>query len=283
MSGLERDATDVDLFGEHGGGEDRAIFSEYGTIGYANETALTVLGDASSPDNGVTLVRVTTYRGKAVTERAKPGIAQGHQILCHLLGPLYYVPPRGTRVLVVYPGGDTTQPGVIMGTVGASPFTQFKETRAVLDVGPGEDLVVKARSVTVMDHGKEETPSRFPCWLVVGPVAAGAPSISANDPTGSGFTIGGGVVGMFATDNGSPPAVKAVLELSTSQVLLALNGKGMFQCDESTGNITCGGSGVAYLVGKQCMLGPSATSVTPVVYGPAGISAIGSTTVFCTP
>jgi hypothetical protein len=73
-----------------------------------------------------------------------------------------------------------------------------------------------------------------------------------------------------------------VLNLSSTQVVLALNGKGLFRCD-SSGNITCGGSGVAYLTGKQCMLGPSPTALTPVIYGPSGMTGVPSTSVFVTP
>lgn len=285
-----RHATDQDILG---GGEEAHRYGggwiKRGVVGFAEDTSTTRAekGDGTSGDTGTTLVHVTLFEGRDLTRRPEKGKAQGRRVKAQVGWPLSVVPPLGFQVIVAFPDGDLETPGngVILTAIAPASTQQFDVDRAILDVGKDLRLTLKGQHVQLCDHGRDENPARFPCFITVGPAAPGEahPGITIQDPTGTGLRIANAVVGAVATDGGSPPGLKATLELSASQFVIALNGAGFVRCDGATSNLTVGCSGVAYLVGKQCMLGPSATALTPVVVGPSGMAGAASTCVFATP
>ena len=133
-------------------GQDEAIVFEPGTVGWSDVDDHVDLG---TPDNdGNTLVRVTLFRGRERGTAPKPGVAEGHQVLAQLASGFFRVPPTGTRVMVGFPSAFATTPGaaVIVSTLERSPDAQFNATKAKIDVGPDQDLVLKARSITITDY-----------------------------------------------------------------------------------------------------------------------------------
>lgn len=222
-SPLARDATDHDLFGT---AEQYALpIVMWGTAGWDGEPNVEDLGNAGN--DGRTLARVTLYRGKQVGRTIKPGVAQGHQVLVQIIGPLFAIPPVGTMVLCVFPEGDTITAGngAIIGWGQSSPTQQFKASRAVLDVGPSMDLVIKGRTVVLMDH-TGDAPNSFGAWLGVGPIAGGAIGVYGNDGKGAGFQVSGGVFGAMGTDGASTPAAKSILQLGPIDATISYAGGG---------------------------------------------------------
>lgn len=149
-----------------------------GTVGWNDGSAHFDL-DA---DSGVTLVRVTLFKGRNPDQDQDPitdKLAHGHEILCRIGAPLYFVPPKGSQVMVAMAAdrGLTPGAGVIFSMPIASPGTQFNDKKAKMDFGPDVELVIKAGSVTLSDYE-----DRF---YTLGPKFG----IKCGDRTGSGFHI----------------------------------------------------------------------------------------------
>lgn len=79
----------------------------WGTVGWDSDSGNSFfdLGDASGSDSetATTLIRVTLNRGKDASKALNQSVAQGHRILCQVIGSTYFVPPLGTRVIVAIP------------------------------------------------------------------------------------------------------------------------------------------------------------------------------------
>ena len=191
MNGPNRDADQREFL-------DRppAVFVEYATIGWDGQDDVLDQGTSGQDDDdGPSFVRITLYRGKPIGVKVQHGVAQGSKVIAHLLGPIFYVPPKNQRVLIAWPDGESGVP-VILGTVGFSPTAQFKRDRVVIDFGPDHDVVMKGRTLMLADHDGAGT--GFPTWLAVGPLGGGVPGIYASDPAGAGFNCAGGNFGAWA-------------------------------------------------------------------------------------
>jgi hypothetical protein len=253
---------------------------ELGTVGWDGVDEYAFLG--SGDNDGYTLVRVQLYRGRDKTKPLKKGVAQGYQIVAQIDSALFYVPPRGTRVYVALPAGmDTTKgAGVIFATVRPSPTIQFAsdksgEPRAVLDFGDETHVVIRGKSVTAQDpQGRH---------ISVGtPRAGGAAGVSAIDETGSGWTIQSGVVGLFATDNGTPPDAKSCIQLTATLIDIMQKGSTLAGAKFASGDATiCGNNFYSYTAG--CYLGAMATVANTVLWGVSGPAAAPSATVYVSP
>ena len=240
-----------------------------GVVGWNSSDEHADVGTDS--DDGHTFVRVTRFDGKSISKDPLTNAAQGHEILCQVMGPLYYIPPKGTVVLVAFPDGHAEAPGagVILGTIGGTPAVQFSETRAVLDMGEGTDLIVKGKSVTMTDHA---SPAQF---MQVGPPPQGGTSgITACDSAGGGFTVQAGVVGLFSGSGGSAPTLVQITTTSfevwqSSGSVIKLEG-GNFM----TSGTTCSVKGSAVYLGNT----PDVSS--PVLWGLTGTAGLPSPYVF---
>ncbi len=244
---------------------------EYGTAGWADQDAVEDLGDGSEGTNGRTLIRVTLFTGRDITKAPKRGVAGGRPVLVQLMAPLYVIPPKDALVVVIFPGGDFVTPGagvLLPGWIQTSPTAQFRATRAVLDVGADVDLVLRAKSITLQDHGEAETPQRFGCWLTIGPSpTGGAPGVIANDAKGGGFVISGGTVGIFGTDGASPPDAKAVLQLNKNEVRLLLKGAGYLSI-KANGDTWLHSQGQHFSTYARGAFGPIVTTALAAAIGP---------------
>lgn len=140
----------------------------YGTVGWENVPSRVVLGATGTPDQGITLVRVTLFEGRQIGPKPQTGIAQGHQVVAHILGPSFDVPPLGTRVVVAFPEGDFG-PGLILGTVGPSPTQQFSDTRTV----------VARQNLTLGDPSGNGTVEISPTGITLGHGATDAPALAS--------------------------------------------------------------------------------------------------------
>src|ERR1700690_2454791 len=152
-----------------------------GTVGWKDSDKHFDMG--TTGNDGHTLIKVTLNRGRIVGIPVE-GQADGTPVLVQSLGPLYYIPPNGTSVIVCFPDGemDSIGGGFILGTIGKSPSIQFKETRAVIDFGDTMDVIIKGKSVTLSDHN---APAQF---IQVGPPPQGGPSgITMCDSKGGGI------------------------------------------------------------------------------------------------
>ncbi len=121
-----------------------------GTVGWSDDPSIVDL----ATDGGTTLVKVQLYRGRNPVTTLDNTRAQGYQILCQVLGPLFWIPPKNTKVIVAFPDGfeQLAGAGVILGSVGTSPQTAFDETNAdiqplgttILNLMGGTDFAARA-------------------------------------------------------------------------------------------------------------------------------------------
>lgn len=217
--------------------------------------------------DGITLVRVTLFRGKSPTAAITPGIAQGLEVLARIGGGMFRIPGPGTPVMVGFPSAFAAMPGagVIVCTTEASPTIQFSPTRAKMDLGPDTDLVLKARTITLSDYS-----NRF--------VHLGADGgIQIQDSDGTGIIIQNGNIAIFSALNG---AMKTMLQVTTS-ALQAMQADGVV-VNIKGGNMTIAGSQCSLAFGSVA-LGVNASPATPAQFGPAPMAGTPSTCVFVSP
>ena len=250
-------AHDADILAKD---EDPLVF-EAGTVGWASASPHYDTAD------GVTLVRVTLFRGKSPTTPLVAGVAQGLEVLCRIGGGMFRIPPPGTPVTVGFTCAFATMPGcgVIVCTTESSPEIQFSPTRAKMDLGPDADLVLKARTITLSDYD-----NRF--------IHIGADGgIQVQDSDGTGIIIKSGGIAIFAVQNG---VMKTLLQLSASAL----------QAMQSDGSLLNMKGGNMTVVGSQCSLscgsialGVNASPATPAQFGPVPMGGSPSTCVFVSP
>lgn len=241
-----------------------------GTVGWEDEETYFEVG--SNQNDGYTLVRVQLFGSRDMTKPLKPGVGQGMKILCHIGSGVYRVPPVGTRVYVAVPDGMESNPGagVIFATVEKNPLAQYNSDRVQMNFGDDVDVVIRAKSVTMMDPG-----GRF---ITVGtPRGGGTPGIILQDETGSGGTITNGAVGWWSATGGE---AKSLIQVTTTEISL----------QQKDGAFLTLGGGDAYLVGQNSYvmgsgvyLGHAPTAATTALYGVSGPAGIASTSVFLSP
>jgi hypothetical protein len=211
------------------------------------------------PDSGVTLVRVTLFKGRNPGQDGPvtDALAHGHQILCRIGAPLSNIPPLNAQVMVAMAADRMLTPGggVIFAMPIKSPGTQFAADKAKLDFGPDYDLVIKARSVTLTDYE-----NRF---LTVGPTYG----IKCGDVTGSGLCIKDSKLLFYAAVDKTGVCS---LELSENKVFAMCTASSGGQ---SSGFKFSGGNCTVYCqqyanTASSGMLGGTASPVSGVQYGP---------------
>lgn len=239
---------------------------EAGTIGWEGDSDVAELGSADN--DGTTLVKVQLYRGiDPLQEPSADGSAQGHKILARLSGfPFWAIPPKGMQCFVAFPAGFATTPGVgvIIALPGANPFVQFSASRAKIDVGRDQDLVIKGRSVTLVMHNPDD-PNGQEDFISISP--EGGLQMGSRD--GLGVVIKDGTINLFVPDGDD---AKSVLRLSKSAIELVNKDSGgtvaMVKVAEQDVTV-CGGQFVAATAGGALGMG-AGTAATGVAYGVAG-------------
>jgi hypothetical protein len=154
---------------------------ELGTVGWSSREDITDLGTVDN--DGQTFVRVTLYAGKTPGDAVKKGVAQGREILCCLnaLGG-FSVPPRGSRVYVLFPSGMEQVDGVglIVGVVRAGQETRSNEGEGNKTITATEGVarvVVKKSGSIVLFTTNDNTPTGKAVVLELSPtkIAFSAP------------------------------------------------------------------------------------------------------------
>lgn len=244
---------------------------EMGTIGWADEDSHFDLG--TDENDGHTLVRVTLYRGKPRNIELKDDTAQGHQILCHLNSLCgMRIPPKGTRVYVMFGKGMETVPGggVIVAAIEPNPGDQLALDRTVIDYGEETHLVIRAKSVSIQDYS-----NRF---ISVGePRAGGDAGLWFQAADGTGGAIKEGAVAWWVSDSGD---AVTMLQMTTSAVQCTKKSGGYWTVD-TDGFLAFGTS--ASLRASAVYLGRLPTVANTLVWGVSGPAAVATPSVFVSP
>lgn len=126
---------------------------EIGTVGWEDEDLYYDKGTDEEGNGGYTLVRVQLFRGRDITKPLKPEIGQGHRLLCKISSGIFRIPKKGTLCYVAIPMGMEKKPGAgcIIACVEKNPTIQFDAGRVHMGF-PDEDLIIKAKSVTISDY-----------------------------------------------------------------------------------------------------------------------------------
>ena len=249
-------------------------YVEEGTVGWADDKDSTSHGNDF--DDGNTLLKVTLFEGHPDGEpTTSDGRANGHRILARVSGPVWHTPARGSRVVVVFPGGRIDQPGsgVVVAAPGPSPATRFGRDKVVLG-DRTKDVTVVGRSVSLEASFQGADGSQHYSAVSVAPQGTQA----LYDGTGlqvfedriSLKSVGGD--GLVKT-SASLSATELTLLDSTSVPLTAsVTLKG--------GNLTTLGQFVTHAYGTSMKLGFFATPATPALGGPSGVAGIPSASIF---
>lgn len=240
------------------------MVAELGTVGWEGDDDESYYEQGTDENDGHTLVRIQLYRGRNPAERIREGVAQGHKVLACPMGPLWYIPPRGTQVLVIFPGGMEAVPGAGTFIVrGRTPAGQFGPKRAKLEVPEDYDLVLKGHRVTATDWGNN--------FVSLSPEAG----VQLSNKAGDMVQLGGGsfVAGVASAGD----ATTAIIMTKDSLDLVQKDGSSMRLAG---GNWQAVGS-ATNLVGGSVGLGIA--PALPVCGGPGGPASVGSASVWVTP
>lgn len=234
-------------FGSVGWSDDGGTFYELGTDG----------------DDGSILVRVTLFRGRDPTLPLDHSVAQGQKILAKLASNFVQIPPRTTRVLVAGPDGAWNVPGgpMIISADNANPslIGNLKDGEAAVAAASsqGRVLIKKANDCVVLytvDGNGKSVMAYVGADKIQLANAFGAITI---DSSGVSLTSGQAALELTALGEAKLTGLKAAVSGSIASV---------------AGQV-------------MTMLGPGATPVTGVGYGPPGPGPVvlSSATVFVSP
>lgn len=237
--------------------EDRGSI-EMGTVGWD------VPGDHFDQNPGEpVLVKVTLFRGRrteADGNTNKTGnLASGMRVVCTIGAPLNEIPPKGSRVYVIFPSGMGYAPGVgvIITRVQSQPANQFNDAKAKMDFGADVDLVLKARSITLTDYE-----NRF---ITVGPDFG----IKFGDANANGGVLKDGKWRFYTVD-GSGNA-KTTLQLADDWAGIVYQGSSAYSAvrleDQKAWLIA---PLATYMFSIGAYIGATATAATKALYGPPG-------------
>ena len=244
-----------------------------GTVGWGEDGGnFADLGDGTEP----ALVNVTLYSGRDRSQPLRSDVAQGTRIRCRIAGPLYYVPPNGTRVMVAIPESQFHIPGagVVMFTTGPAPASQFAKDRIIIDFGPKTHVVIRGMSVVLQDA---PAAGGARCFLGVGtPYSGGARGIYALTEQGSGFSATASKAGVFAAVAG---VAKSFAQCTDTEASMTCNVGGVAGCKIAGGDVTAFGANFySYVAGTY--LGATAVAANTALWGVNGAGAVPSTSVF---
>lgn len=251
-------------------------YVEEGTVGWADDKDSTSHGNDFTDGN--TLLKVTLFEGHPDGQPTTPdGKANGHKILARVSGPVWQTPPRGSRVVVVFPGGHIDRPGhgVIVAFPGPSPTARFGRDKIVLgDPSRTRDVTVLGRSVSLEATSQDQDGTKH--YNVVSVAPEGTQVLT----DGSGLQILGERISLksVAADN----TVKTSISLSGTELTL-LDSTALPTSASVTlkgGNLTTLGQFVTHAYGTSMKLGLFASPATPALGGPSGFAAVASASIF---
>lgn len=234
-----------------------------GLVGWPNDDDIADMGTADN--DGATLLKITMHRGAFPGSEPAPGEAAGYRVSVRVPGPVFHLPPKGTEVIVAFPGGVGMVPGagVLLGALARTPDHQFSRTAVKIDAGPGRDLVLKGRAVTLTMHAPSGSGPEP--YISITP----EDGIQALDADGFGFLIKDEAVTIFAAAEDGK--AKTIVRLTREQLTLANR-----DADDAPCSLTLADQEVcvAGLVSNSftpgANLGALATAATPAMVGVGG-------------
>ena len=255
---------------------DAVTFCEEGTVGWEDSDATNFYELGTAANDGYMLVRVQLFKGKSPHTAIKPGVGQGHRLLCRVgsVAGLQEIPPLGSVVVVLIPGGDIEAPGkpVIAMTVRKNPTTQIDPKRIVWDVGQ-RHLLLRGLSVAMQDNPTSGT--SIGCSVGI-PFTGGVRGFYVTNEQGSGFSAVGKTAGAWAADSGT---AKSLLNLTSTEADLLCNDGGVAGFQVTAGDTWATGANFyAYTV--QAWIGATAVVAKPCAVTAAGPANVVSATVF---
>ena len=249
-------------------------YVEEGTVGWADDKDSTSHGNDF--EDGNTFLKVTLFEGHPDGEpTTADGRANGHRILARVSGPVWQTPARGSRVVVVFPGGRIDRPGsgVIVAAPGPSPATRFGRDKVVIG-DRAKDVTVVGRSVSLEATFQGQDGSSH--YSAVSVAQQGTQVLY----DGTGLQVHEDKVSLKSI--GADGTIKTSLSLSETELTLldsttpptsaAVTLKG--------GNLTTLGQFVTHAYGTSMKLGLFATPATPALGGPSGFTAVPSASIF---
>lgn len=249
-------------------------YVEEGTVGWADDKDSTSHGNDFKDGN--TLLKVTLFEGHPDGEpTTADGKANGHRILARVSGPVWQTPARGSRVVVVFPGGKINTPGngVIVAFPGPSPSSRFGRDKMVLG-DRTKDVVVVGRSVSLEATSQDQDGTSHYSAVSV------APQGTQVLYDGSGLQILKSQIALKSI--GGDGTIKTSISLSENELTL-LDSTALPTSASVTlkgGNLTALGQFVTIAWGTSCKLGLFATPATPALGGSSGFAAVPSASLF---
>jgi hypothetical protein len=249
-------------------------YVEEGTVGWADDKDSVSHGNDFADGN--TLLKVTLFEGHPDGEpTTADGVANGHQILARVSGPVWHTPARGSRVVVLFPGGQMLKPGhgVVIAAPGPSPATRFGRDKVVLG-DRTKDVTVIGRSVSLEAASQDQDGTKHYSAVSV------APEGTQVLYDGSGLQMVGnqisiksiGADGLIKTSISCSDTELTLMDSTTLPTTAAVTLKG--------GNLTAIGQFVTIAHGTAMKLGLFATPATPMLGGPTGVAAVPSASIF---
>lgn len=236
-----------------------------GIVGWKDVNSHSAKGKESN--DGHTLIRVTLNAGAHSSTKTEDGTPIGYQVLCQPLGPLYWIPPKGTHVLVAFPDGDFEAPGAgyILGSTGGTPLIQFGKKSPKMDFGPDQTLTIKAKQIVLSTYDDSH-------------IAVGSSfGIMISNKEGSGFQMDGTKISLYSAFLGE---ANSILSMDTDKVSLVLKNHGFLNIENSKAVVHSNGH--TSILGGMVFLGrpDSASPALPALIGLSGPAGIPSPSVF---
>lgn len=239
-----------------------------GTIGWKSNDEHHDLGTDSN--DGHTFVRVTLHSGlnKNNTEQPEGGVSEGLQVLCQVMGPLHWIPQKGTAVMVAFPEGNISAPGagVIIGSIGKSPGIQFDHLKPKLDFGPDQTFTVKAGQIILSTYNDD--------YIALG----SAFGIKIGNKEGTGGQIKGTKIIFYSAFLGD---AKSVLEIDIDKISIVQKESGFITLEEE--HLRTHAQTYTFIGSPMVLLGAVPSSLTPAIHGTPGVPGAPSTGVFISP
>lgn len=249
-----------------------------GVMGWKDDNTHFDVGTSSN--GGRTLLKITLNRGKHITSgEPTQGGADGFQVLGQTMGPLHWIPPIGTPVLVCFPDGDIEAPGaaVIVGTLIASPPNQFGKNTAKFDFGPNQRLFLKAKEIVLSDYNNNFIQITENGVIMNNSTGCGIQMSNLNDPSSPTPTANPSIV-MWTTDSGEG---NNLLRMTKDGVQLNVKTTaGQTHIDIGNGNFHVFAEQSTWINGGTNYIGKAPLVGTPALVGLTGVSGVPSTSVF---